>query len=133
MTSRYESYGVTYKKLDVMKYRLLKQYKIALKLSNGFDLDNASYTDGALTLRRGFAWDGPSALTLDTDDFMRGSLVHDCLYVAIARDYLPATDKKKADKILYRLCREDGMNIVRATYVYYAVKWFGKCKVKRTT
>ena len=37
-------------------------------------------TDGLLTIRKGYAWDGPSGPTIDTKDFMRGSLVHDALY-----------------------------------------------------
>jgi hypothetical protein len=29
---------------------------------------------------KGYAWNGPSGPTLDTRNFMRGSLVHDALY-----------------------------------------------------
>ena len=35
---------------------------------------------GKLTIKRGYAWDGPSGPTIDTKTFMRGSLVHDALY-----------------------------------------------------
>ncbi|MGH7536144.1 MAG: DUF1353 domain-containing protein, partial [Gemmatimonadales bacterium] len=35
---------------------------------------------GYLTVKEGYAWDGPSGPTVDTKDFMRGSLVHDALY-----------------------------------------------------
>ena len=57
---------------------------------------------------------------------MRGSLVHDVLYQAIREGHLTLKDRKAADKILYRLCREDGMNRVRAWYTYRTVRLFGK-------
>jgi len=35
---------------------------------------------GLLRIRTGYSWDGPSGLTIDTKNFMRGSLAHDAMY-----------------------------------------------------
>ena len=42
-----------------------------------------------LTIRTGYAWDGPSGPTIDTKTFMRGSLEHDALYQLIRERLLP--------------------------------------------
>jgi len=39
--------------------------------------------DGQFEFSKGYAWDGPSGSTVDTLNFMRGSLVHDALYQLI--------------------------------------------------
>jgi hypothetical protein len=86
------------------------------------DLD----TSGLLLIYEGFAWDGPSGPTLDTKNFMRGSLVHDALY-CLMRNGLLDHDKWRirADELLREICREDGMSYIRALFVFQAVKWFG--------
>lgn len=82
--------------------------------------------DGALLIRAGYAWDGPSGPTLDTPDFMRGSLVHDALY-QLMREGILSKDlhRKQADDLLRTICREDGMPAIRAWWVYLAVRNFG--------
>mgnify|MGYP000297565203 CR=1 FL=1 len=87
------------------------------------DLDS----DGTLTIKVGYAWDGPSGPTVDTKNFMRGSLVHDALYQLMREGHLNENiHRPVADKLLRKLCREDGMTAVRAWWVYQAVKNFGK-------
>lgn len=83
--------------------------------------------DGALTVQRGYAWDGPSGPSLDTRDFMRGSLVHDALYQLMRLEELDADRwRDVADRELQRMCREDGMFWLRAWWVYLGVHWFGR-------
>lgn len=83
--------------------------------------------DGELTIKKSYAWDGPSGPTIDTLNFMRGSLVHDALYQLIREEYLSLVKYRPlADKLLREMCLEDGMWAVRAWWVYLAVKWFGK-------
>jgi len=81
---------------------------------------------GGLTIKEGYAWDGPSGPTIDTLNFMRGSLVHDALYQLMRNEKL---DRKKqretADRILQHICREDGMSAVRAWWVYHGVRLGG--------
>jgi len=81
--------------------------------------------DGELTIRRGYAWDGPSGPTVDTKNFMRGSLVHDALYQLMREGRLHKTNRKKADRLLQKICREDGMSSIRAWWVYQGVRFGG--------
>ncbi len=80
---------------------------------------------GTLTIRRGYAWDGPSGPTIDTDTFMRGSLVHDVLYQLLREKHLPQSCRPEADRILRDICREDGMMGLRAWWVHLAVTYGG--------
>ena len=82
--------------------------------------------NGELTLKEGYAWDGPSGPTIDTRSFMRGSLVHDALYQLMRESRLPNEEyREAADKALRAICREDGMWSVRAWWVYHGVRLFG--------
>jgi len=38
------------------------------------------YEDGRLLIKKGYRWDGPSGVTLDTASFMRSSCVHDVFF-----------------------------------------------------
>ena len=80
---------------------------------------------GELLILKGYAWDGASG-AMDTRSIMRGSLVHDGLYQLMREGGLPLSYRKSADKLLRRMCREDGMFWLRAWWVYWAVRIFGK-------
>jgi len=83
-------------------------------------------TTGELTLKKGYAWDGPSGPTFDTPSFMRGSLIHDALYQLMREKRLDHDSYREvADRTLRSICREDGMCAIRALWVYYAVRLFG--------
>jgi len=79
-----------------------------------------------LFIKPGYQWDGASGPAVNTSNFIISSLVHDVLYQAIREGIIDKKYKKDADKELYLLCREYGMNLFRAQYVYIAVKLFGK-------
>lgn len=116
-----------YRKLKRYKYQLMEPYNLAVGIK-GYPVDTSYLKlseDGDLTISRGYAWDGPSGPTIDTKDFMRGSLIHDALYQLIRMEILPLQYKKFADLLLKKICLEDGMPSFRATYVYYAVRFFG--------
>ena len=121
---------ITYRNLSGYKYSLLNTYthvtglRIEKPLSTKMGWVKLN-RDGVLTLKKGYAWDGPSGPTIDTKDFMRGSLVHDGLYQLMREKLLPKRDRKKADEILWMICLEDGMPKARANYVYHAVRTFG--------
>ncbi len=84
-------------------------------------------TEGVLTIRKGYAWDGPSGPTFDTLNFMRGSLVHDALYQLMRERHLDEdTYRERADRLLQEICKEDGMSAIRAWWVYEGVHLFGK-------
>lgn len=86
--------------------------------------------DGLLHIAEGYAWDGPSGPTFDTRNFMRGSLVHDALYQLLQHDLLPPDQKDAADRELQQLCLADGMCRLRALWVYWAVRLFGRAATR---
>lgn len=85
-----------------------------------------SLSNDKLIIFKGYAWDGPSGPSLDTQNFMRGSLLHDCLYELMRDGVIPRSCKEAADRELQRVCIEDGMTKLRAWYVYQGVKMFGR-------
>lgn len=79
-----------------------------------------------LHIAAGYAWDGASGPAIDTKNFRNGSLVHDVLYQMMRQEAIPESNRTRADQILKEICREDGMWIVRATWVYVAVRTCAK-------
>jgi len=116
--------------LKEYKYQLMSDYRYqtAIKVKkdviiNGFIILSSL---GLLTISKGYAWDGPSGPTIDTKTFMKGSLVHDALYQLMRMKLLPISHKDYADRILQRICKDDGMCTFRAWYVYWGVRIFAK-------
>lgn len=81
--------------------------------------------DGQLLIHAGYAWDGPSGPTIDTRNFMRGSLIHDALYQFLREGQLPADRRKEADQELDRCLKQDGMSAARRWWVYTGLRWGG--------
>jgi len=109
------------------KYQLAADYTVATSIV-GFAVSTQFIfltPDGIITIKNGYAWDGPSGPTVDTPTFMRGSLVHDAFYQLLRDQLLPQRVRLKADKELRRMCREDGMSAIRAWWVYNGVRFGG--------
>ncbi len=109
------------------KYQLSSPFSIATDITPIVSIFDGNFlcldTDGTLHIDAGYAWDGPSGPAIDTDDFMRGSLVHDALYQLMRGDFIDeATWRERADNMLRKICLEDGMAHFRAEYVYQAVR-----------
>ena len=111
------------------KYQLQEGYSLEINIRPAAAVANdyiALDPQGALRIAKGYAWDGPSGPTLDTANFMRGSLVHDALYQLMREGLLGHTlHREAADRILQSLCLEDGMTALRAWWVYQGVCLFG--------
>jgi len=112
------------------KYQLAETYLHKLPDAIAKDAYNSrgeflSLEDGYLVISSGYAWDGPSGPTIDTKNFMRGSLVHDAFYQLMRQGIIPRKHKDAADLELQRMCLEDGMSSIRAWWVYRGVKRFG--------
>jgi len=82
--------------------------------------------EGWLVIRAGYAWDGASGPTIDTDNSMVASLVHDSLYQLIRMEMLDRTWRTTADTVLYELCVSAGMYQWRAKLWYRSVSSFAK-------
>ena len=64
------------------KYQLVLDYELEIKISPSSEIVTdyiVLYESRMLVIKKGYAWDGPSGPTIDTKNFMRGSLVHDAL------------------------------------------------------
>jgi hypothetical protein len=109
------------------KYQLAENYRVQVPIK-GHTISQGPIkltVDGWLTVRKGYAWDGPSGPAIDTKNFMRASLVHDALYQLMRYERLhPEIYRDRADRLLRAMCLEDGMWRVRAWWVYKAVKTF---------
>ncbi|PJZ27668.1 hypothetical protein [Leptospira kmetyi] len=131
---------IVYKNLRNYKYQLVKPYSFQteIKTNSPLQIGNPDVKifvdlnrDGMLNIEAGYAWDGPSGPTIDTKTFMRGSLVHDALYQLMREEKLDRDGyRETADRILKKICLEDGMNSFRAAYVYKFVRWFGDSSAK---
>ena len=107
------------------KYQLAEDYTTKIAILPSQDIQT-EFIDlnlyGILTIKKGYAWDGPSGPTIDTKSFMRGSIIHDALYQLIRQERISMTLRKIADDELKKACLEDGMWSWRAWYAYKAVR-----------
>ena len=107
------------------KYQLVENYRVRVSIFPRRDIKTEYIDlnkDGFLTIKKGYAWDGPSGPTFDTKSFMRGALVHDALYQLMRLELLNQTWRREVDRELRRICLEDGMMGIRAWWVYKAVR-----------
>lgn len=116
--------GYKYQLVNDYEYQLSKEFPLVQ-----YEIETDYFylsESGLLIVKKGYAWDGPSGPTIDTKNFMRGSLVHDALYQIIRLGYLEKSIYRiLADQTLYDMCRRDGMSWIRAQIVYHAVRLFG--------
>lgn len=127
----YEHNGILYERWKVgnYKYRMLRDYSILTPylLEHPIETDYFSLVKGRLTAKVGYAWDGPSGLSIDTKTFRRGSLVHDLPYQMCRERYLDyKIHRYIADRMMQQVCIEDGMWKIRAAWCYQAVHLFGE-------
>lgn len=77
--------------------------------------------NGELTIYKGFWWDG-ATVARDTATCMRGSCVHDALYMLIREGLLPKSSKKACDHEYIAICQRDGMSFFRQCLHWYALR-----------
>ncbi len=129
-----------YKELKNYKYQLADTYVIQTDLAPEQDIftpDEGKVfiklsTNGTLFIFAGYSWDGASGIAVDTKNFLRGSLVHDALYQLMRQGKIALEHRDYADRLLQKICKEDGMSSFRANNVYYAVKLFGESSASPT-
>jgi len=97
---------------DGYKYQLAADYTLLVPIDAEKDGDTGLIrltTYGELTIRKGYAWDGPSGPTFDSACGMRGSLIHDALYQLMREEKIGMHNRPAADELVYRILLEDGM------------------------
>ena len=118
-----------------ISYRSLSRYKYQLQDSYVCDTNIALLDDvashggyvvvmrnGTMVIGKGYAWDGASGPTIDTESTMRASLIHDAWY-QLMREGLVSTDLRQYVDELFKIhCLEDGMSKFRAWYYYWGVR-----------
>ncbi len=110
------------------KYQLKHQYSTDTGIQQDQDVtrDYISLSaDGRITIKEGYAWDGPSGPIFDTLNLMRGSLVHDALYQLMRGPLDEDRHREPADRLLQSMCREDGTSALGAWWVYQGVRLWG--------
>lgn len=118
---------------DGFKYQLVESYTCATPLRFAADIDTPYVRldrDGTLTCARGYAWDGASGPTFDTENTITPSLVHDALYQLIREGLLPDTYRDIADQLFYDNLRARGMAWLRAKAYYVGVRFGGGAAVR---
>ena len=124
---------IKYKKRRKYKYNLHSDFKYStgIKIDSSKDLGYLKIdSDGELLIKTGYSWDGPSGPTIDTKNFMQGSLVHDALYQLMREGIIEQGQRKRVDKIMRKICRRDGMSKIRAWWVYTGVRIGGASAAK---
>jgi len=126
---------IKYRELKSYKFELSEGYIIQTELKPSQDIFEPNEEsplivlskNGLLCIAPGYAWDGASGFfTVQTKNFLRGSLVHDALYQLMRQKKLRVDNREYADKLLKEIVQEDGMSNFRAWYVYQAVRKFGE-------
>ncbi|MBK8393641.1 MAG: DUF1353 domain-containing protein [Leptospiraceae bacterium] len=131
---------IKYKEIQNYKYEVAERYSIQTEIKPEKDIYEpdedypyiALLKDGTLSISPGYEWDGASGIAVDTKNFMRGSLVHDALYQLMRKNKISLDHRDYADRLLQKICKEDGMTAFRANNVYYAVKLFGESSASPT-
>ena len=85
----------------------------------------ATLRDGWLTILDGYAWDGPSGMTIDSPGSIQASLIHDCLYQFCREGLLSAGLRLEIDRLFRNQLRLDGMSKFRSAVWYWAVRLGG--------
>jgi hypothetical protein len=128
---------IKYRSGNLYKYQLAEDYQIPVEIDSDsliVEPDQPVFIrlyHNVLTIKAGYAWDGPSGPSVDTKNFMRGSLVHDALYQLLRAGKIDQKYRKYADQLLREMCRQDGMSAFRAWYVYRTVRAFAGFAAKR--
>ena len=118
--------GIKYR--DGYKYQLAEDYTVRTDIIVGGWV-NTEYIKlspvGYLTVKNGYAWDGASAVAIDTPNIMRGSLCHDAFYQLMRQGVLSQEWRKPVDKEMHKMCLEDGMSRFRAWWIYQGLRGGG--------
>lgn len=111
------------------KYRLKDPYRIFVDIQlPGLvppQVEHLRLVDGVMEFDPGFLYDGPSGPAVDSDNAMRGALVHDGGYRLIAHGQLSASYQEYFDWLYRWVNGAAGMSGFRSWYQFVTVRRFG--------
>jgi hypothetical protein len=119
-------YRSGYKHQLVEEYSVKTRIKPRIKIETEYIILNS---EGKLSVKKGYAWDGASGPVPDTRKVLRASLVHDALYQLMRTqpDKLPREDHRgDADLLFKEVCIEDGVVKSKAKVYYFGLRKFGE-------
>jgi hypothetical protein len=114
---------------DSLNYQLRETYSLLVDIHPPEDIVTEFVllnTEGRLTIRRGYAWNGADDPAPDLPSAMRASLIHDACYFLLRTGLLDPAYKLEADKLLRSIAIEAGMHHFLAQVYYQAVRQFGE-------
>lgn len=129
---------ILYRKITKYKYQTTQHTSCSIPVNAFYGLPDTSilttaggyirleFAQRTMQISNGYCWDGPSGPTIDTDNFMRGSLFHDAWYQVMREHEYYRQFRDDADRLLRAMCLADGMHPWRARWVYWGVKTFGR-------
>lgn len=112
------------------KYRVLEDITVPI-LPHVYEYENKymKLTNNTITIKKDYMWDGASGGARDTEDFMLGSCIHDSMYQAYKEadwcKLTKSTFRGYADRVLMDVIKRNGMNSIKAWFVYRAVRIAG--------
>ena len=124
-----------------MKLHYTKGYKYQTDTDYHFKIDLSGYlfafwaeiikelkfvsyngTTGTITVKAGYAWDGPSGPTKDDKTNMRAALEHDVLYQLMRYSVVIRAFRSIADAQFNKTAKEDGMWWWRRKYYLWGLE-----------
>ncbi|MDA0780762.1 MAG: DUF1353 domain-containing protein [Rickettsiales bacterium] len=117
---------IKYDNIKHYKYRILEGFQLQTEIippkaikSNFSSLSE----NGLLRIEKGFCIDGATG-GLDTEDVMRGAVIHDAFCNWQHQGLLDVEHRKEVDKLFRKTLLEDGVSDFRAGYMYAAIKTY---------
>ncbi len=112
------------------KYQLSESYEVDIRIKQERKINTEFIKldkKGKLTIKKGYAWDGPSGPVPDTRKNMRASVVHDALYQLMRNKELDTrTYRKEADEEFRDICIADGVSKRMAKTYYKGLRKYGR-------
>ena len=114
------------------KYQLFEEYEIEIDFLKDIYMDEEFYyiTDGWLTIKSGYAWNGASGPVIDTCKTKRASLVHDVLYQMIRNKLIPYDLKELSDNLFQSILIDDEYPEILAKIYKQGLLLFGNISLK---
>jgi hypothetical protein len=113
--------GLKYQLSRSARFTVVPEFPRELEFHHGY----FRLMRGTLSVKEGYAWDGPSGPTLDAPASIAASLCHDVFYQAIRLGLLPASFRGRADRVFLRHCLDYGLAWWRSLYYFAVLRIFG--------